>query len=309
MEGFHGGLGEDFDAGGIAVADALELGGSADADRELLVGIGYEIAVCIEDVDGDEGHVFAIGLEGLDGCAEVACQLNLRGSTGGLHGLGAYFFAVLVIHHHLQFARFVLHVVPAQAVAVDGRVVDVGNFALLACTALHVGSLGDAALRLSVHEEFGSGVVGVAIDGGHLAFASRPCPVGQEVDGLVGGVPVRAIEVVAVFGQSGEVEDAEVGRAAGPIAVVGSGFAEIVEACPDKLANHPRFVILQEPVLLGDVGPPAGFGVVTGALAVIVGFAVETANGELIHAARGNGRGRLAAQHVALAESCQCLFI
>lgn len=61
VEGVHRGTCEDFGAGGVAVADALEEAGACDFDGHLIVGIGTEVAVLIDDADGEEGHVGAVG--------------------------------------------------------------------------------------------------------------------------------------------------------------------------------------------------------------------------------------------------------
>ena len=113
MEGFHRGFGEDFEAGGVAVADAFESGGSGHFHVNLITGIRYEVAILVEDVDGDEGHVFAVILEGFDGCTEIPRELDLRRSSSGLDRFSADFIALFVIDHNLDFAWLILHVVPA----------------------------------------------------------------------------------------------------------------------------------------------------------------------------------------------------
>ena len=40
MEGFHVGLGEGFEAGGVAVADGIEYGTAGHFDADFVVGIG-----------------------------------------------------------------------------------------------------------------------------------------------------------------------------------------------------------------------------------------------------------------------------
>ena len=61
VEGLHRRTCEDFSAGGIAVTDALETACACDFDGHLIVGIGTEITVLIDDADGEEGHVGAVG--------------------------------------------------------------------------------------------------------------------------------------------------------------------------------------------------------------------------------------------------------
>ena len=68
-------------------------------------------------------------------------------------------------------------------------------------------------------------------------------------------VPMAAIEIIAVLGQSGKVAYAEVAAAAGPILIVGSGFAKIVITRPYKLADDPWLVLLATPVVVGKVAP------------------------------------------------------
>ena len=282
MEGLHRGLCEDFRAGGIAIADAFEVGCTCDAHLDGVVSIGHKGAVLVEDVDGDEGHVFTISLEVLDRGTKVTCQLDLSGCTGSLDCLCADFFAILIIDHHFQLAWLILHVVPSQTVAINGRVVDIGDTPILAGTFLHLRILGDSALRLAVDEELGSGVVGVAIHGRHLSLATWESPVGHQVNGLFIRVPMGAVEIVAVLGQPRKVEDAEVGGTTRPVFIVGGGLAKIVEACPHKFSNHPILVLLQEPVLFGHIGPPTGFHVIAGALPVVVCLAIESLDGEFI---------------------------
>ena len=86
--------------------------------------------------------------------------------------------------------------------------------------------------------------------------------MGQEMDGVGGGVPTAAVEIIAVLGQSGKVADAEIAASAGPVGVVWGGLAEIVVASPHKLADDPRIVVLTAPVVVGEVAPRTVFGVV-----------------------------------------------
>ena len=68
---------------------------------------------------------------------------------------------------------------------------------------------GASALALSVDKEFSLGVVGIDKYRRDLTFASSPVPMGQDVECFSFGVPVAAVEVVAVLGQAGQVDDAE----------------------------------------------------------------------------------------------------
>ena len=86
-------------------------------------------------------------------CPDV--ELQTRRLAGRLHHLFAAVFARFIVDDHLQLARLILHVVPAQAVAVE---------ALL-------GVLPDASLALAVDKELALRTVGIAVDGRHLADA------------------------------------------------------------------------------------------------------------------------------------------
>ena len=127
--------------------------------------------------------------------------------------------------------------------------------------------------------------------------------------GVGGGVPVAAIQVIAVLGQSGEVADAEVAASAWPILVVRGGFAEIVVACPYKFSDYPRIVLLTAPVVVGKVAPRAVFGVVAGALAVGVGVLVRYSHGELINTAGAYRGCRLAAKEETFGQLLDIVFI
>ena len=77
------------------------------------------------------------------------------------------------------------------------------------------------------------------------------------------GIPTTAVQIIAVFWQSGKVENAEITASAWPVFIVWSWLAQIVESSPHKLAYNPIFVILKFVVLLWNVTPVAGLKVVT----------------------------------------------
>ena len=120
------------------------------------------------------------------------------------------------------------------------------------------------ALGLPVDEEFH--LVGVVIVGPEVyLLAFLPVPVGEEVqDGLV-RPPLALIQVINVFGESGQVDDAEVGAARGP--AVGRGLADVVEAGPDVLAGDEVVVL--------HVAQGAFVGIAPRHVAVVVGRARE----------------------------------
>ena len=124
--------------------------------------------------------------------------------------------AILIIDHHLQFAWLILHVVPAQTVAV--KTVLHSKRPLVELLILLFYYFLDASLTLAVDEELSLIIVGVAKDGRYLAdavlrIAFAPAPMGQQMDGVLLLLPVRAIEIVAILGQTSQVADAEIAAA------------------------------------------------------------------------------------------------
>ena len=81
-------------------------------------------------------------------------------------------------------------------------------------------------------------------------------------------IPVRAIEVKAILGQTSEVADAKIAAARGPVLIVGRGFTEVVVACPHKLTDDPWLIVLPDPVIVGQITPRAVFHIVAAALAI-----------------------------------------
>ena len=153
----------------------------------------------------------------------------------------------------MNLTWLVFHVVPAQAIAVEQIA-----FCLLLLGMLRVTRefflcyvLADAPLALAVHEEFCFRKVGIYIHRSDLALAFWPCPVGQKMQSVLLGVPLRAVEIIPVFGQSGKVADAEVTRTTGPILVVRCRFAKIVEPRPYKLPYGICAVVHHQEVIVG----------------------------------------------------------
>ena len=77
---------------------------------------------------------------------------------------------------------------------------------------MHVGGvvLLPHTLALAVDEQLGLGRIGIDEHRRDLTFATRPCPVRQDVQCLVLLVPFGAVEPETVLGKRREVEDAEV---------------------------------------------------------------------------------------------------
>src|SRR6185295_8983826 len=83
------------------------------------------------------------------------------------------------------------------------------------------------------------------------AGAIGPVPVGEDVCHRQFGSPVGLVEVVAVFGEAGEVDDAKVAGAG----VEGGGFADVVPTGPDEFAGTGGTVVLAEELMVGGTGP------------------------------------------------------
>ena len=112
-------------------------------------------------------------------------------------------------------------------------------------------------------------------------------------------VPFRTIEIVAVFGQRREVDNAEIRAVAGPcVRIVRRRFAKVVKACPHELAQYPVAVIVHAEIEVGGIRPRARLVVI--AVAVIVGvhyhIMVLELDREVILATRRYSRGCLRAE-------------
>ena len=221
------------------------------------------------------------------------------GLAGRAHNLLFSRTAVLVVGHDFQFAGFIGHVHPHQAVATL-QPQSILFLQRKRCFRIQFTLL---SVALPVDEEFGFGVAGVDKDGGVLPFPARPGPVGQHVQGVVALVPQATVEVVAVLGQAGQVDDAEHGAMAGPcVGVVRRRFAQVVEARPHELAERPVVVVGQGEVLVGHVRPRAGLQVVARALVIVVHGLFLQLGGELVDAARADGGRRFGTQHQVLGQ-------
>ena len=75
--------------------------------------------------------------------------------------------------------------------------------------------------------------------------------MGQQMDGVFLFIPTRTVKIIAVFRQSGEVADAEVTTARGPVFIVGRGSAKVILARPHELSYNPRLIVLPHPVVVG----------------------------------------------------------
>ena len=114
---------------------------------------------------------------------------------------------------------------------------------------------------------------------------------------------MAAVEVVAILGQACEVHDAEQRGVAGPVGVVGGGFAQVVEARPGEFTDAPGQVIVLDEVVFRQVRPGAAFHIVGRGLMVGVSLHLPPCHGKFVHAARADGGGGLAAQYELLGQA------
>ena len=79
------------------------------------------------------------------------------------------------------------------------------------------------------------------------------------------GIPNTSVEVISVFRDGGEVNDAENRAVARPrIRIVRTWLTEIVEAGPYELSKVPLVIVRERKINVRDVGPFTGFKVVAG---------------------------------------------
>ena len=163
-----------------------------------------------------------------------------------------------------------------------------------------------ATLALAVDEELGLGMVGVHEDRGYLSFAPRPRPVGEDVKRLSVLVPVAAVEIEAILGDTCQVDSTEERGVAGPFAVVGGRLTEVIDTRPDEFAHAPVVVLLTDEVVLGEVAPAAVLDVVARRLMVGVLRHALAYDRELIHTARAHRGAGLRAEEEALRQDLVC---
>ena len=219
----------------------------------------------------------------------------MMGTTCRADDLFSDGLARLIVGNDLDFTWLVLRVHPHQAVAL---LAGEGLLALLVLRSID----GDArilllaTLALAVDEELSLGVVGVHEDRGYLSFAPRPRPVGEYVKRLSVLVPVAAVEIEAILGDTCQVDSTEERGVAGPFAVVGGRLTEVIDTRPDEFAHAPAEVILTDEVILGEVAPATVLDVVARRLMVGVLRHALAYDGELIHTARAHRGAGLGAE-------------
>ena len=95
-------------------------------------------------------------------------------------------------------------------------------------------------------------------------------------------VPMTAVQIITVFGQARQVDDTEQRGMAGPVGIVRSRFAQIIESCPYELSDPPSVILMPNPVILRQIRPAAMFHIVRRRLMVVIFLHSLTDNGEFI---------------------------
>ena len=185
VEEVHGVACETLKRCGIAVAQTAEGACSSDGKLYSVVGIWTEGAARIDEADGDEREVVAIGSE----CGAVGLECEARGAACGAEGALHGSSALGVVGYGTEGAWGVVDAIPNEAVAAQ----ELGRLGLGLELVGWTGGYGVGLLMLtaeaaSVEAEFDLGVVGLDHDGTGLTFA--PVPVGKDMEGVVGLVPL-----------------------------------------------------------------------------------------------------------------------
>src|ERR1039458_3342771 len=252
---------EGLERGRVAVVDAGDGCGPADMELHEVVGERAEVPVPVLDADRDEGEIRAIGRNRL----AIGRQHDARGRAGGLHGIDGELLAVAVADRLQLTGR--IGDIPLQPELAD-------EGARLADIAAHwhregVDAQFLAAERVAIEPQLDLLGVGVDRHRDLLTLVAGPVPVREEVQrGLIG--PHTAVEVEAVLGEAGQVDDAEIRTMRGPIAgvAVRRRLAEIVEAGPDEFTQDVRELVLGLELHVRAIGPGRSLDVVAAYLMV-----------------------------------------
>ena len=129
----HVWLSEGIERSSITIACCLEASGTLYLEGKFIIGERTLIAVLIQKTHGDESKVVAIGIQQhivLIGAAfyhtgdrlmvwSLNAELHLRRFAGCTLHVLAYLVAILIVGNHANLARLILHIVPAEAIAVE----------------------------------------------------------------------------------------------------------------------------------------------------------------------------------------------
>ena len=120
--------------------------------------------------------------------------------SGSTNHFFRYSFSFFVIGYYFYFSRFIYSIHPHQTIAVLQRTIILALF----------------TITFTVDKQFGCRIVGIYKYRSHFAFTSRPCPVRQNMQGFRILVPYTAIQIIAVFRQTGKVDNTKHGTVIGP---------------------------------------------------------------------------------------------
>src|ERR1017187_9684448 len=192
-----------------------------------MTGSGNPTALRIDDLDGHQGNVFAIGGD----AAAVGTKHDARRRAGRLPLVGKY-QSVTIKAFCFKQARLISHFPHQMCIASRG----LGAEALAIEKQLH-------ALRVAVDPDFDL-----------PALLARPVPVREEMQHGLRSPPCLVI-VKVVLGETAHIHNAEMGVDTRPS--VGSGLAAVIESRPGKAARQERARVVKLPPDFGS-GCPGG---------------------------------------------------
>ena len=115
----------------------------------------------------------------------------------------------------------------------------------------------------------------------------------QDVQGLLLLVPMTAIEVIAILGDAGQVDDTKQGAVTRPIGIIGRRLTQVVETGPHELSHAIGQILMLDEIILRKVRPAAMLHIVARALMIIINRHRFTFDRELIDTTRADRRSRL----------------
>ena len=197
----------------------------------LVFSPGAEVTILINNLSGDEGGVLTLIVyrqTDMVWCSSGANHLfanNLAVLAGyDLHLSGVEDHSPTHVVFRVQSHRRIMH--------------RIAVFCILSRLAAHT-------LRLAVDEQFY--LVGIIIVAPHVDFVARhPVPMGEEVQHRL-RCPLALIHVIGVFGETCEVDDAEVAGTSRES--VGRRLADVVPSRPDILSSDERIMLHHIPGL------------------------------------------------------------
>ena len=206
----------------------------------------------------------------------LACRMDF---------LFGHSFPLIIIGNHFYGSRLILCIHPHQTVAFLAFEICYGS-RIRTIFSRYSQILGTLTLALAIDKHFCRRIIGIDKDRGHFSFTSRPCPMRKDVQCLFIFVPMAAVQIVTVFGQSGQVDYTEQRRMAGPVSIIRSRFAQIIEARPYELSDPPCVILVPNPVVFRQIGPTTMFHIVRRRLMIVIFLHSLTDNREFIDATR-----------------------